>query len=174
MALSLTFLGRCGDRWRVRVDACLGERPRGLTIGLVSGSGRPLGPAVVGPVEFESWVAELRGPGTLPSDAVVRATMDGASGELVEATVPVRARKGVHAWLHADHVLPLAARPKPSALTKKETSRLAAALGWLCGCPENDPPRPANGCPDELASLLADFDVDAATLDAETIARMRR
>ena len=172
MALSLSFLGRCGDRWRVRVDAPAGALTRGLTIGLVSASGRPLGPAVVGPVDFDTWVADLRGPGQLPTDAHVRATMDGTDGDIVEELLPLQARRGVHAWLHADGNLALASKPRPSTLSRKETTRLGRVFSWLCACPSKSETRPA--CPDDLSSLLADFDVDATELDAEFVARMRR
>jgi hypothetical protein len=176
MALSLSFLGRCGDRWRVRVDAA--SRPQGLTLGLVTADGRPLGPAVVAPAEFESWTADLRGPCQLPSDAMVRATMDGEGGVLVEQSVPVRTRRGIQAWLHADNQLPLAARTRPAALSRAETGRLAKVFGWVCGCdgprePERRGPA-ANGCSEELASLLAEFDVDGTELDAELIAVLDR
>ena len=172
MALSLSFLGRCGDRWRVRVDAPAGSLTRGLTIGRVSASGRPLGPAVVGPVDFDTWVADLRGPGQLPTDAHVRATMDGTDGDIVEELLPLQARRGVHAWLHADGNLALASKPRPSTLSRKETTRLGRVFSWLCACPSKSETRPA--CPDDLSSLLADFDVDATELDEDLVARMRR
>ena len=143
----------------------------------------PLGPAVVGPTEFETWVAELRGPVQLPADALVRATMAAEDGELLEETVPAHEPRGVHNWLRAAHRLPLAARPRPSSLSKKETQDLARVFGWL-GCPRSEKP-PAgraspppgghsNGCTDELANLLAEFDVDGAELDAELIQKLRR
>ncbi len=172
MALSLSFLGRSGDRWRVRVDAPAGSQTRGLTIGLVSAMGRPLGPAVVGPVDFETWVADLRGPNQLPTDAHVRATMDGPDGHLVEEFLPLQARRGVHAWLHADGNLALASKPRPSTLSRKETTRLSRVFSWLCPCPSQKAAHTA--CPDDLASLLADFDVDASELDEDLVARMRR
>ncbi|MSP54205.1 MAG: hypothetical protein EXR69_01140 [Myxococcales bacterium] len=180
MPLTLSFLGRCGDRWRVRVDTAAGLRPQGLTVGLVSGR-RPLGPAVVGPTEFESWIAELRGPCQLPADAVVRATMAAQDGELLEETVPAHAPRGVHAWLRAAHRLPLAARPQPASLSRKETLDLARVFDWLA-CPQ--PPAAAvrdpgaavhlNGCTEELASLLAEFDVEGAELDADLIEKLSR
>lgn len=176
MALSLSFLGRCGDRWRVRVDA--ESKPRGLTLGLVTADRRPLGPAVVAPAEFDSWTADLRGPCQLPSDAMVLATMDGDDGELLEQSAPVRSRRGIQAWLHADNLLPLATPQRPAALSRVETSRLAKVFGWVCGCdgprePERRGPA-ANGCSEELASLLAEFDVDGTELDAELIAVLNR
>ncbi len=182
MPLTLSFLGRCGDRWRVRVDARPGARPRGLTVGLVSGRG-PLGPAVVGPTDFESWVAELRGPCQLPADAIVRATMASDEGELIEETVPAHEPRGIHSWLRAAHRLPLATRPQPSALSRRETRDLARVFGWL-GCGAADVPAEpvraaeplphANGCTAELASLLAEFDVDADDLDPDLIQKLRR
>lgn len=180
MSLTLSFLGRCGDRWRVRVDTGAGMRPHGLTVGLVSGRG-PLGPAVVGPTEFDSWIAELRGPCQLPADAVVRATMAAEDGGLLEETVPAHAPRGVHTWLRAAHRLPLAARPRPASLSRKETLDLARVFGWL-GCPdaartavrESDSGVHPNGCSEELASLLAEFDVDGAELDAELIEKLSR
>ena len=177
MSLTLSFLGRCGDRWRVRVQAC-GLRPVGLTVGLVSDRG-PLGPAVVGPADFESWVAELRGPCHLPADAVVRATMAVADGGLVEETVPAHEPRGIHNWLRAAHRLPLATRPRPASLSRKEAQDLARVFGWL-GCPDAkpaaaaEPTSYANGCSPELASLLADFDVDGGDLDADLIEKLKR
>ncbi len=178
MALSLSFLGRCGDRWRVRVDAAPDECPRALTIGLVTAEGRPLGPAVVAPPQFQTWTADLSGPCQLPSDALIRATMDDADGEPVEQTAPVRARRGIQAWLHADHRLPLCTPPAPAALTRAETDRLARVFGWVCGCDGARAPEArgtsANGCTEELASLLAEFDVDGTELDAELIDMLKQ
>lgn len=177
MALSLSFLGRCGDRWRVRVDAEADACPHSMTLGLVTAKGRPLGPAIVAPPEFQTWTADLRGPCQLPADAMVRATMDGDAGEHIEQTVPARSRRGVQAWLNADQHLPLCSRPAPAALTRAESDRLARMFGWMCGCGEAAVPAEkgpaANGCTEELARLLAEFDVDGTELDAELIEMLK-
>lgn len=168
--LDLTFLGRCGERWRVRVDAPSGVVARGVTVGLVDADSRPLGPAVVAPAEFATYVADLRGPAVLPSDAHVRVTMDGPDGAPFEQSMPVRARRGVSAWLHADAQLELCTRQPPEPLTKTQLARIARRFGvWAC-----EPPRPAADVPADLADLLADFDVDAADLDEDVLAQMRR
>lgn len=167
--LALTFLGRCGERWRVRVDAPAGAVARGVTLGLADADGRPLGPAVVGPAEFATWVADLRGPAVLPSDAHVRATMDGPDGAPLEQTTLVRARRGVAAWLHADAQLELCTRQAPEPLSRKEATRVARGFG-LCAC---DPPRPQAEVPPDLADLLADFDVDADALDADVLSTLK-
>jgi hypothetical protein len=170
MALTLTFLGRSCDRWRVRVDVEPAVDVRSLTVSLVSERGRPLGPAVVAPGDVGScWTAELRGPVTLPPGTVVRAVGE-VDGAWVEKDVGVDQRRGLHAFLHADGRLPLDNEPVGAAVTRKEAIRLGRLFPWVCGCPPRQAPMQ-----DALAEMLCrEFDVDPADIDDEVLGELRR
>lgn len=170
MALTLTFLGRVADRWRVRVALPDGVRPRGLTVGLWDESGQLLGPVVVAPEDAGScWVAELRGPCQLPPGTLVRATLDTEDGFTVEEDLGVDPRKGLHAFLHADGRLPVQSAPTGAALSGRETAALARYFPWICACPTGAPAED-----DDLAELLSAFGVDAADLSEELRATLRK
>lgn len=172
MGLKLAFLGRQNDRWRVRVERVGDGRPVGLTVGLWAESGQLLGPVVVAPDDVGAcWIAELRGPCPLPPGTEVRATLDTEDGYTVEAALGVDERRGLHAFLHADGLLPLVNSPRGAALNGKETLRLGRVFPWVCNCaPAASPP-----VDDELADLLrSEFDVDPDDLTDELLASLRR
>ena len=171
MALSLTFLGRGFDRWRVRVDAGVCRSLAGLTVSLVNEQGRAIGLPVVAPEEAgRCWVAELSGPAQLPPGTVVRAVAE-QDGCVVASEVGVDARRGMHAFLHADARLPLESDPKGTAMTAREASRLGAVFPWVCGCP-SDVPGPDGE--DELDAMLREFDIDPADLNEALLGALRK
>lgn len=137
MGLSLTFLGRNADRWRVRVVCDEGFEPLGLTVALMSESGRLLGPAVVVPRGTRGCMtAELRGPTPLPLGTLMVATADTQEGATFQVAVPVDTRRGLHAFLHADGRLPLETNPSGSALSRRELTKLAVRFPWVKPCCE--------------------------------------
>lgn len=172
MRLKLAFLGRMNDRWRVRVELAHPGRHAGLTVGLWSESGHLLGPVVVAPEEVERcWVAELRGPCHLPPGTQVRATLDMEDGESFEECLGVDARRGLHAFLHADGILPLENAPRGSGVTAREQVKLGRVFPWVCNCGLPEPP-PVD---DPLLNLLrTEFDVDPDDLSDELLASLRR
>ena len=101
---------------------------------------------------------------------MVRAVGDGADGTLYEVELGVDLRHGLHAFLHADGRLSLGANLKGETLTRGQARRLGQIFPWACGCE----PAPSRAeCPEKLAELLREFDVDPAELDDELIQRMR-
>lgn len=169
MTVSLTFLGRICDRWRVRVELGEPRAVRGLTVSLVAENGRVLGPSVVAPQDIGScWVADLRGPPHLPPGTVVRATADGEWGVLTEE-IGVDPRRGLHAYLHADARLPLEGKPRGAALSDRETTLLGRIFPWMCGC---GPAAAAKD--DEVEALLREMGVDPGDVDPDLVAELRR
>lgn len=141
MELKLTFLGRTAGsaapaaaRWRVRVELPCGVRPLGLAVGLWGENDAPLGPTVVAPHGFEGpWEPELAGPSPLPPGTMVRCVAD------IEASAPLvywlglDARRGLHAFMHADARLPVVSTATGRAVGSDERARLAVAFPWLQG-----------------------------------------
>ncbi len=169
MALSLTFLGRSCDRWRVRVDAGACTSLAGLTVSLVNEQGRAIGLPVVAPEEAgRCWDAEIMGPAQLPPGTVVRAVAE-LDGCMVEEEVSVDARRGMHAFLHADARLPLENDPRGSAMTARESALLGKVFPWVCGC-ATDVPSPE----DDLDAMLREFDIDPADLDEALLGALRK
>lgn len=169
MSVTLTFLGRSCDRWRVRVELDDPSAVRGLTVSLVAENGRPLGPAVVAPADIGvCWVADIRGPPHLPPGTIVRATADGEWG-VVQEEIGVDPRRGLHAFLHADARLPLDNKPRGAALSGKETARLGRLFPWMCGCA---PPTPVDE--DEVSALLREMGVNPGEVDPDLVAELRK
>lgn len=171
MPLSLTFLGRTCDRWRVRVEAGACRELAGLTVSLVTESGRALGPSVVAPEGAgPCWIAELRGPPQLPPGTVVRAVAE-VDGSVIAKEVGVDPRRGLHAFLHADARLPVETEVKGAALTAREANRLGKVFPWVCGC---GPPAGADAGGDDLDAMLREFDIDPADLDEALLGALRK
>jgi len=163
------FLGRHDTRWRVRLE--LGFCPKGVTMGLLSENGKPLGPAQVAPPEGRhSFTVELSGPCQLPAGAVVRCTIDTECGIWIK-DFPLDQRRGLHAFLHADARLPVDSSEPIRALSAGERGRLTELLPWMAHTPK------AAGCCEgsgDLIGMLKDFGVDVDALDSglkETLAQ---
>jgi len=179
-SLKLTLLGRSADRWKVRVELGEGFHPTGLTVALVTESGRCLGPLVViPPTSGRCFVAEVRGPETMPPGTVIEATVDTEEGETLHTTLGVDPRNGLHAFLHADGRLPLESNPVGTALSRKELQRLATHFPWVRGCctkaEEADAAPPEEEGSDPLVDMLKnEFDIDPDDLDDELLEALRR
>lgn len=173
MDLQVTFLGRVSNRWRVRVDFPAGLRVRGLTVGLWGEDDRPISPAVVAPSDVEdSFVAELSGPRELPPGTQVRAVADVEGGMLVEGSVGVHLRVGLHAYLHGDLHLDLSPLPTGAAVTTAERKQLAAAYPWMCACRRDQAGKPETEA-DLFDVLREEFDVDVDEMDDELVRMLR-
>ncbi len=180
--MTLTFLGRCDNRWRVRVDLPAGVEVEGLTLALVGEDGRALGPLVVAPIDGAStYTFDLRGPCDMPPNTVVRCVADLVGGGALADVLVLDRRRGLHAFMHADARLPLESKSRGEGLSNTERRRLGAAFPWLVGCPEGvvaehsvpeaeaDPefsPDPGLS-PDILSMLRDDFGVELDETDAD-------
>lgn len=184
MGLALSLLGRCADRWQVRIEIDAGAPPRALTVALVTEAGRRLGPAVVVPLRLEPCLyAELRGPAVLPPGTRIVATADFEDGYSQRVESVVDARRGLHAFLHADGRLQLDSDPRGSALSRVELARLAQRFPWVAGCCGEKAYAGVDaacgeGAPGEADSMVDmlcnEFDVDPDDLDEELLAALRR
>lgn len=177
MGLSMTFLGRCADRWRVRVELAPGFTPRALTVGLWNEAGRPLGPAVVVPLDPSgAHEAELRGPPALPAGSRVVATADDDDGGTHQYVLGLDTRRGLHAFLHADARLRIETDPAGSALSRKEKARLGRHFPWLLDCCTPPEPSEARGGGDDdlLDMLRKEFDVDPDDVSDALLDELRR
>lgn len=156
------FLGKRETRWRVQLD--LSFCPRGVTMGLVSEDGKPLGPAQVAPPEGQrSFTVELSGPCQLPAGSVVRCVIDTECG-IWTKDFPIDQRRGLQAFLHADARLPVDSSEPIRALSQAERGRLAELMPWLIRAPE------APGCcggGDDVLGMLREVGVDVDEMDAE-------
>lgn len=154
------FLGKHETRWRVSLE--LGFCPRGVTMGLVSEDGKPLGPAQVAPPEGQrSFTVELSGPCQLPAGAVVRCVIDTECG-LWTKDFPIDQRRGLQAFLYADARLPVESSEPIRALSGEERGRLSELLPWLARAPE------APGCcggGDDVLGMLREVGVDVDELE---------
>ena len=176
--IGFSFLGRHENRWMVRLE--LGFTPRGVTVGLVSETGKALGPAMVAPPEGlepdpdaergtrhpSSFVAELSGPCPLPGGTVVRCTIDTACGVWVQE-FPLDPRRGLQAFLFGDSPLSVDSLEQGVGLSRTEMRQLAKTFAWLGPCAAPVPP-PESESEDETLKMLAeDFGVDVSELDPE-------
>lgn len=172
--MHLTFLGRIESRWRVRVDLPPGAVVTGLRVGLVGDDGRRLGPQLVAPGGQEScFIAEVKGPCTLPHGTVIEAVADLLGGGESRALLAVDRRRGLHAFLHADGRLPVQSQAEFESLTRREQARLGQHVPWLGRC-EACSTAPGGGQDDLLAMLREEFDVDPAELDDDLLAMLGR
>lgn len=160
--VAFQLVGRCENRWKVRVGI---QDPSvtALTIGLVTEDGKPLGPALVTPMEGAGELTlVLAGPCTLPSGAQVRCTVDlqaDAESTVGNQTVieefSVDQRHGVHAYLHGDGLLGVESTERGTALTPDELCNLSARFPWIYQKPK---PQKTACCEedDNLLSMLRD------------------
>ena len=109
-------------------------------------------------------------PPQLPPGTVARAVAE-LDGCVVAGEVGVDARRGMHAFLHADARLPLENDPKGAAMTAREATRLGAVFPWVCGCP-SDVPGPDGD--DDLDAMLREFDIDPADLNEALLGAFRK
>lgn len=172
--MKLTFLGRVGGRWRVRVDLPPGIPISGLTLGLFGDDGRALCPQIVAPGGEEGcFIAELGGPCTLPHGTVVTCVADLADGRELRTTTSVDRRRGLHAFLHGDAKLPLVSRAEFESLTSREQRRIGHSFPWVSTCRTCSAPVAAND-DDLMAMLREEFDVDPDDLDEDLLSMLGR
>jgi hypothetical protein len=174
--LRLLSFERVDLRWRSTLELPAGVPLSGLTVGLLSDDGRPLGPAVVAPVpEGSEVVVDVRGPCSLPQGATLRVTIDVSGEGPVTHDLRVARRRGIHAWLHADSCLSVESSGKFVGLSLAQ--RRLAGKEWCWLAPADDEP----GCtpcaseslPDEMAELLRDFGVDVDELSPELAGQLK-
>lgn len=162
--MRLRFLGRCDQRWKVRVDWDPRTPLAGLTLGLHDEDGRPLGASVVAPAGVQpGYVAALGGPCSLPPGAVVRCVADLASGQAEEAELSLDAHHGLDAFVRGEHRLRLVSHGSFRALSEPELEALGAAFPCLG-------PRAEDGPADDVRTMLRDeFGVDPDDLDPDLV-----
>lgn len=167
--MNLEVLDWVDARWRVRVDLPPGVVVRAFTVGLLSENGAPLGPAVVGPEAPEaSVVVEVRGPCPLPPGAVARIVVDVEGGAVLSLEVVLARRRGLHAWLSADGLLPVTSNAALESLTGAEKRQLARRWGWFAGAEA-----PQADLDPDVRDMLAEFGVDPADISDELSAQLR-
>lgn len=174
--MRLVAFERVDLRWRLHLELPSGLALSGLTAGLLTEDGRPLGPAVVSPVpDGSEIVVDVRGPCSLPQGTVVRVTLDVVGESPITHDLLVARRRGLHAWLHADAKLSVESSHKLEGLTLSHRRQLASEWCWVA--PATDE---LGGCapcgeslPDEMADLLRDMGVDVEEISSELRDQLR-
>lgn len=104
----------------------------------------------------------------MPPGTVVRCTVDVDGGPALVLEQQVDRRRGLHAFLHADALLPVSSDARPSVLDKRSVGRLTRVFPWL----SPTPPEPC--CDDDLLQMLKDeFDVDPDDVDDALVDQLR-
>jgi hypothetical protein len=175
--LRLTFLGRCDQRWKVRVDWDGPVAVTGLTLGLYDDEGRALGASVVAPAGVGSgFAAALSGPCSLPPGSRVRCVADLADGTALELELPADARQGLEAYVRGEPRVHLVSRAELRALAPAEIAALGAGFPWLaaCGSAPGPTPTPAAAPVDDVCAMLRDdFGIDPDDLDPDLVGALK-
>ncbi len=154
------------------MSVTLSRPARGITVALMDETDRQLGPAVVSPpTPAGPTCFDLRGPCLLPPGTVVRCTVDVADGTTYILEHPVDRRRGFHAFLHADALLPVTPVATLVGLEPADQARLAERFPWL-----RPPAKVAGSCCDDaevLQMLRDEFDVDPDDIDETLVEQLR-
>lgn len=171
--MRLVRFERVDLRWRLHLELPSGVALSGLTAGLLTEDGRPLGPAVVTPAPDGTEVTvDVRGPCTLPQGTVARITLDIVGESPIAHDLLVASRRGFHAWLHADTKLSVESEGKLEGLTSAHRRALAAEWCWMAPDPATHSPC-NESVPDEMADLLRDLGVDVDEISPEVREQLR-
>ncbi len=144
--VSLTLKGGENGRWQVKVEMYLPDDLRaileGATIGLLNASGRPLGPAVVIPLEncLNSPVeTSVRGPERLPPSSILRCTIFiGTTQEPLVVDQRVSKTRGFHGFIMGLSSIEEGPRPKGRGLTEAEQNQMEISFPWLKDIQQED------------------------------------
>ena len=174
--MRLVSFERVDLRWRLHLELPGGVLLSGLTAGLLTEDGRPLGPAVLAQApEGTELVVDVRGPCSLPQGTVLRVTLDVVGESPITHDLLVARRRGLHAWLHADAKLTVESDHQLVGLTHGNRRLLANEWCWIA--PPGDEMGANSACvdalPDDMADLLRDMGVDVEEISSELRDQLR-